>query len=461
MNTRRKVFETIARKFEEHSLNWSVAHGAEGYPERLGRDLDILISKSDSDLAVKLAIQCFRDSGWEPGLYKMAVGVDQIIAFKRESGSIMMAEVDILRNLSLRWGPKTFIDQPSKADFCEMKGPFRIDLWGSFVKRGLIQVLSGNFKKFKRKPHELEFSKKELLIARDQLSKHIGNKNSKELIDAFRSKDVSKLKFAAQQVRRHLLLKFIYPMNWVSSFREFRRWTKSEISLNFPKNKGIPIVALVGPDGVGKSTTIECLVEILEKQALLPKTKLKHWRPNLLPRLGFFVGKPAPVPKADGSLMPRRKKGHLGGLRVLYYALDYLFGGFFDDRIESSRLTAVIYDRCMLDMVVDPLRYGLSGFWGGPILGFWRIVPKPDLVILLSGEADEIFRRKKELSKDEIREQLELWRNLQREGLVEHEIEVLGNPADVAHRIMILFIDKFLEMHAASTSAAAKFKRKI
>src|ERR1700676_4213281 len=125
--------------------------------------------------------------------------------------------------------------------------------------------------------------------------------------------------------------------------------------------RGLTRIALVGPDGVGKSPPIALIRDWFERELPDYRVELRRWRPGLLPDLGWFIGKPSVTVKAA---KPRRNAGRFHGLRVFYYYWDFLLGAWWKDQIRTPPATVVIYDRCALDMKVDPVRFGLSSARG-------------------------------------------------------------------------------------------------
>src|SRR5437588_7218664 len=99
----------------------------------------------------------------------------------------------------------------------------------------------------------------------------------------------------------------------------------AEIALKRPVR-----IALVGPDGVGKSTAIGILKRWCEAEQPHVTFLVRQWRPSLLPDLGVFIGKASqPVAK----MPPRRKPGRFHLVRLFYYFLDFLIGSWWKDRI--------------------------------------------------------------------------------------------------------------------------------
>src|SRR5438105_11615929 len=87
-------------------------------------------------------------------------------------------------------------------------------------------------------------------------------------------------------------------------------------------------IAVVGPDGVGKSSAISELKRWFHKELPQVAFEVRQWRPNLLPDLGVFAGKSS---KPATKTPPRRTPGRFHLVRLVYYWLDFLIGSWWKD----------------------------------------------------------------------------------------------------------------------------------
>jgi len=170
-----------------------------------------------------------------------------------------------------------------------------------------------------------------------------------------------------------------------------------------PTTPLLPCVALLGPDGSGKTTVLQ----YLESNLTLPGVagiKTIH-RGDLLrtsadpPGEITHYAKPAYDPvRSIGKLLVRAWEW-----RALYHG-----------RVAEQRAQGylVFLDRYYLfDLYVDPLRYR----YGGPLplvrqMADW--MPKPDLILLLDAPAEILLARKQEVSAQEIVRQREAYLQL-------------------------------------------------
>ena len=208
------------------------------------------------------------------------------------------------------------------------------------------------------------------------------------------------------------------------------------------RRRGITRIALVGPDGVGKSTVIELLRESLRRDLPWLAVEVRQWRPGLLPNLRDL----ASGQRTSADHGPRRTPGRFRLLRLAWYLLDYLVGSLWKDWIRCPETALIVYDRCALDMQVDPVRFALSSKAGTKLL--WRITPKPDLVILLEDDPQRILQRKQELAAFEMEEQQAEWRRLSELGVVHAAIRVDAGAEEIAGRVRQLALDALSRRHA-------------
>lgn len=164
------------------------------------------------------------------------------------------------------------------------------------------------------------------------------------------------------------------------------------------------LVAILGPDGVGKSTVISGLVRALNL-GFWGRHRLFHWRPQKL-----FRGRDTGINTTPHAKAPRGMFLSMAYLTAFF--LDHWFGYLFVVRPALARSNFVLFDRYFHDVLVDPCRYRYGGpKWFARFLS--HLVPEPDLVILLDADQELIFSRKTELPPDEIERQRQCYQRLQ------------------------------------------------
>lgn len=180
---------------------------------------------------------------------------------------------------------------------------------------------------------------------------------------------------------------------WIPELRRrWRRWSRPT---------GL-FVAVLGPDGAGKTTLINRLEEGLA--GAFRRTAVFHLCASLIDRNPMRGPVTDPHGKAPYPLW-------ISLLKIPYYLLAYAVGYLFKVRPLLVRSTLVLLDRYYDDILVDPRRYR----YGGPMelarLGR-LLVPTPDLYFIVDVPEEHLYQRKQEVSRDEVERQRAAYRRL-------------------------------------------------
>lgn len=196
-------------------------------------------------------------------------------------------------------------------------------------------------------------------------------------------------------LRRHAVARD--PLNplryWMHELaRRWRRWREPA---------GL-MVAVMGPDGAGKSTLIEGLGAALG--GAFRRRQTFHLRPAL------FRQRAEGPPVTDPHGAPPR--GLLPSIaKIVLYGAEYSCGYALRLRPALARSTLLIADRYYDDLLIDPRRYR----YGGPPwlarLGR-RFAPRPDLWLVLDAPEAQLLARKREVAPEELRRQRAAYREL-------------------------------------------------
>lgn len=197
-------------------------------------------------------------------------------------------------------------------------------------------------------------------------------------------------------------------------------------------------IAFLGADGSGKSTVIEHIFAGLTPT--FPQARYMHLRPAI----GLGKGNGTPVLDPHGK--PPRS-WLVSVAKVFYFLFDYTVGWWVTVRPRLVRSTFVVFDRYYHDLLVDPLRYR----YGGPMwLARWvgKLIPKPDLWILLDAPAEVLQSRKQEVSTKETARQREAYLRLV-QGMNNSAVVDASQPLDDVVREVNM---RILDLMAARTA---------
>ena len=415
-------------------MEYAVTHGLGPYPMGVGRDLDVMFSSRSAAKSLSIASRVLEENGYSiafphPIWGRRVVGV-------HTSGAASSA-IEIHGIASVGWSNVCFAGCPRPT---ETTGPFRVDPWASFAKRVLLPLLAEGETTFDARPGDFRFaSQAEASAVREQLPRHLGREYSAAIAGAVQLGQPRLLAGNLRAIRRRLRMHAFWRQPGRSSARLFGVCTRRLWQFRAPCG---PIVALLGPDGAGKTTAIAALQQ--SALSVFTRVSVRHWRPGLLP-LRSRHAIPGGGRIAAGQPRPEAGRGvwrlsHWA--KLLYYFADYQLGHALRDVRDSSRQRLIVYDRWASDMFVDPYRYGLASACGTLLLSRW--VPRPDVIVLLTGTPSEIYGRKQELTVPEIEAQLSRCERLSQMGLIDQKLDAGRRPAELAASLLSLALRAFL-----------------
>jgi thymidylate kinase len=188
----------------------------------------------------------------------------------------------------------------------------------------------------------------------------------------------------------------------------------------------LPWIAVLGPDGSGKSTLLAALRDSWP-QSLGP-VHIHHLRPSRLTR---HRGSTEPVVDPHGQ-PPRGTVPSIAAL--IFVTLDWWIGYWTWIVRQRAKLGLVVFDRHLLDMLVDPVRYR----YGGPswlARAACQLVPRPNIIVVLDAPATVVRARKQEVTPAESERQSLAYRRLAAEVTGAHLVDATVAPEQVLEAV--------------------------
>lgn len=240
------------------------------------------------------------------------------------------------------------------------------------------------------------------------------------------------------------------PLNTIRYSVEFL-WQKiNRIIFNYKKYA--KTFAVIAPDGTGKTTFLDALLDELNFYYVNDvndrRFHVYHFRPEILPNLGQ-VGEKAGVMKQDTDFTnPHRSKpaNPLSSLiRISYYTLDYIIGWQKCVRNDVHYDRYTIFDRYSYDFIVDPGRTKLN-LPESVRKFFVKLTPQPKIVFCLDASPDVIYKRKQELPLEEITRQISEYRKLANMDTLRFKvINAEQTPGEMAREAAAIVIGRYTE----------------
>jgi O-antigen/teichoic acid export membrane protein/thymidylate kinase len=392
--TLRRVLDVL----DENGIGYCVLHGYEQFARHVSSDVDCLVS---ADALPRRLAQVLRAS-------EERLGAKVVQWFQDAAHFIVLAG----RNAA---GQRCFLQLHASADYelahrtlycgeevlegggrngvCCVPAP-AIE-FGSYLAR---RIAKGEIRDDHARRLETLYHR-DPLGCRDQSVRLWGSENADLVVAAAALADwgavrrcISSLR--AQQNFRALRLRPLRVARncLAGAVRRLRRWWRADRGLD---------VVLLGPDGAGKSSVIDAVRNDLT--AAFVGSQRRTFPPGLL-RSGRGTDC---LPHAR----PQRSFLSSSARALCYWFVYCTLGHFLFNRRALASGTLVLHDRHLLDALVDPRRYRYGGAaWLLKLI--CRLVPRPDLVILLDAPADVIRARKQEVSAEETRRQCAAYRLL-------------------------------------------------
>lgn len=389
------VFETLERA----GIRYCVLHGYEDLPRRVASDVDGVIAP---DLTPGELVDLFARNSARIGAEVVRwAGYYLVLAGRSPDGSPCFLTLDLsvdceVDGVPYYAGPEVLATRRRHG---EVWIPAADLAFGSYLVRSIA----------KQRLDESRTERLDRLYGQDaagcrrQIARFWGPRGAETIVRAAESGDWATVRQHLPELRGEMRRRAVMRRPWRFAANRCRGLLDRARRLWRPD--GV-YVALLGPDGAGKSSVIDALGSSLA--TVFPRSTCHGFTPGVIHRLRHGDYRPNDAPHA----LPPRSWSVSVARAVLYWFGYYTFG-YVVRHLDLARSSLVLCDRHFVDVLVDPKRYRYGGpFWLVRLI--WRVIPKPDLIVVLDAPPEVLQARKQEVPFEETARQRDAYLALAR-----------------------------------------------
>lgn len=447
-----KILTKFITRLNEEAIRWFIVRGYEGLPNaNSSKDVDIMVEVGKQKKAASLLKETFKEAGMKYchsdqfGHIYCYIGVDVV--------NQISVHIDLVEGYISK-GYEVFTFDELYQYVIEYNGLFVLNDFMNGIML-LVYKIFGYHKASLKLSYQVDIKKAQKLYPTEfkkilvlMLGKDFGLQVNDWIYEGdFDSLINNKLIFT-KKIKKYTFRK--RPLKTIMYSLEFLFQKVNRIIFKYKKYA--KTFAVMAPDGAGKTTFIDSLVDKLNyyyvNNAEDNRFHVYHFRPSILPNLGAVAEK-AGVMKQDTDFTdPHRSKpaNPISSIvRISYYTLDYILGWMKCVRNDVHYDRYSVFDRYSYDFIVDPKRTKLR-LTKNIRKFFVSLTPQPKIVFYLDANPNVIFARKQELTLDEITRQVDEYRRLiktnkQRFILINAE----QRPSKMVDESIIIILNKFME----------------
>ena len=440
-----EILDKYLKELTKNNVRYFILRNYEGLPEESeSKDVDLIIEPGSYKKASKILLQVFKE---------MKVPRYYVVKYERVR---CWLGIDLDDNFSIH-----------------------IDLIEGYLNKGFeifkFNQLYKNTEKYKdyvvlNKPYDIAMLLLYKVIASKQLKERYVEKISKiyseskehtddiikyamgenlgsTIISYLENGQYDKIVKMAKQISKTTKRKAFFRRPFFTMWHIIKFWCEKLYRIGWCPKKYRKMIAVEAPDGTGKTTFIDGLTVTLAElfNTDIEKMHVYHFRPTVLPNLGA-VGEKAGVMEQDKDFTnPHRNKPAnpiSSFVRMVYYWIDYLIGGFVCIRKDVQFDKFTIFDRYIYDFIVDPVRSRIGLPRWIRVL-FSKLVYKPKFVFVMMADTDVIYKRKQELTREEITRQLGEFKRLADSGKRFVELNANQTPDAIIKEATKVIIEQY------------------
>lgn len=389
-------FESLKQK----NIKYGVLRNYEEIMKGNFNDIDICIEKKYLKYIEGVVEECNKSLGWSTHLTIEKDGLKAIHIYTFINNELKIIHFDFFENINWR-GIELLRNESILKDTTIYEGIFIVNknienvicLISRLIYHGYVK------EEYKTSIHKTcNNNTKFNEVLNSVVGDKIGNKISYYIVKND-WKSIENLQFEIRKYTKFKSKKNIYKI--------CKYYIKSLKKVFTPR--GLSVVFL-GCDGSGKSTIINAVKDDFRRSFSKNDIKYFHWRPNLLIPIRNIKSKKQENNDTKQITDPHQKKPYsktLSLFKFLYYFTDYILGNIFKVYPAKIKSKFIIFDRYYYDYFIDLKRYRMD--LNINIISFLnKFVSKPDITFILIGNPEKIQERKKEITIEETKKQINM-----------------------------------------------------
>ncbi len=392
-------------RLNEAGIKYCVLKNYDQLPLHVGNDVDIWVKEGFQGRCREILLGVGRNGGWDMVVYSPR------LKYKGEGDYFFVNEdlseivhIDLWSYLNRR-GVRYLNDAVFADHLCLHENGFYIPSPGLEASILLLKdlIYQGRiFEKYRKRITLL--LKKEPAVFSQSIKATFSEPVSQFIIDRSTAAGWRELEKKYHRLRWDLFKKILFERPLCYCLDSLFYLVDRSKKYLFPKT-GIFLV-LLGPDGSGKSTIAESIIKSEVIKKLFLNKRYFHSRFDFLPPLRKYF-----------SFFTKTKTGHApraqqiktyGMLRAMVYPIYYGMSYFLGHPLlwkEKACAGLVIFDRYFYDFLIQRELMKCPKWF---IRWIGKLIPRPNIVVSLQTKPEIVYKRKQELTMDEIKRQNEI-----------------------------------------------------
>lgn len=379
------LFNKLIEILEQSKISYAIVGRTESYPESIGSDIDLMIHVEDLEKFHKEIWNIENAGAKVVQMFQHEIVAFYYIVYSFDETERICIQPDVCSDY-YRKGRKLLSAKEMLANTIEasQKGFFILSPEKEFIYYLLKKIDKRNLsiEQFEHIRNSFMSSPEKSL----EEAARIWNKNDLSVIkDAFENNRYEYLNNRLKQLQ-----KGIHSAKKIGFLGKIKNYALKVKRILNPTGY---VIALMGPDGCGKTTVINQLKKDIEPAF----RKIQQFHLFPIPQTG--------KEKVEADPQGKKKRGFLLSiLKLTYFVWVYVSGHFKYVLPAKICSTLTIYDRYYDDIIVDPLRYR-NGTPAWVVKLFGLVIPEPELWIILDCPTEVIQARKAEVPPEETERQ--------------------------------------------------------